>query len=212
MSELLAIIRTKIEDHNLNEIVSLMDYQRPTKALERLDSLLSATNLLSWFNQGSYDFKYSNREFVLKLGKVLDIPQSELISGTTKVNNEQLRIEKMFQPYIFIDTKFKRLSQPVFVLGICEGMRHIRISKNSVLRNKSAELQRIKQIVVQHYEECRGRLQMWGKIHQYVYFFDEGQKIAILPNGRTIQSDKDPQQKASLTLNGRDVCSLLLPD
>lgn len=212
MSELLATIRTKIEDHNLNEIVSLMGYQKTTRALGRLDSLLSATNLLSWFNQGSYDFKYSNREFVLKLGKILDIPQSELISGITMVNNEQARIEKMFQPYVYIDTRFKRQNQPIFILAIFEARRHIRISKNLVLRNKTAELQRIKQIVVQHYEECSGQLEIWGKIHQYIYFFDEGQKIAILPNGKTIQPDEDQQQKAALTLNGRDVCPLLLPD
>ena len=212
MSELLATIRTKIEDHNLNEIVSLMGYQKPTKALERLDSLLTATNLLSWFNQGSYDFKYSNREFILSLGEILEIPPAEITNEITAINNEQMRIEKMFQPYIFIDTKFKRQGQPIFALACCEGKRHIMIPKYDVLQNKTAELHRIKEIVMQHYVKTEGQLEVWGKIHQYVYNFDEDQKIAILPNGRTIQPDEDQQQKASLTLNGRDICPLLLPD
>ncbi len=213
MTDLLATIKLKVQNYDPNNIVTLMGYQRPTKALKRLNLLLSAPNLLRWFDQsGGFDFKYSNREFILKLGKVINIPQSELIVSITAVNKEQVRIEKMFHPYIFIDTKFKRQEQPIFVLACLESLRHINISKYDVLRDRDAELHRIKQIVLQHYQENNGQLELWGRIHQYLYVFDVNQKLVILPDGKITTADGYQQQKATLTLKGKDVCKLIRSD
>ncbi|MEA3544354.1 MAG: hypothetical protein U9R69_03930, partial [Thermodesulfobacteriota bacterium] len=190
---------------------TLMGYQRQNSimALNRLTLLLAAPNLLGWFNQSAFDFKYSNREFVLKLGDILNIPQSEVIAGVTAVNKEQVRIEKMFPAYIFIDTKFKRQGQPIFSLAFLEGVRHINISKYDVLQNKTAELQRIQHIVMQHYRENNGHLKLWGKIHRYLYVYDVKQRLAILPNGEIANDNGCQLQKASLTLKGKDICSVL---
>jgi hypothetical protein len=188
-----------------------MGYQRHNSimALNRLTLLLTAPDLLRWFNQSEFDFKYSNREFILTLGDILNIPTSEMIAGVTMVNKEQVRIEKMFPAYIFIDTNFKRQCQPILALAFLEGLRHIPISKYDVLRNKAAEFQRIQHIVMQHYRENNGHLDLWGKIHRYLYVYDVKQRLAILPNGE-ITNDNDCQlQKASLTLKGKDICTVL---
>lgn len=211
MTDLLATIKGKAQSYDPHHIVTLMGYrqQQPTKGLNRLKALLTAPDLLGWFNQSGFDFKYSNREFVLKLGNILNIPTSEVTAGITAANKEQMRIEKMFPAYIFIDTNFKRQGQPILVLAFLEGRRHIHISKYDVLRNKAAELQRIQHIVMQHYRENNGHLELWGKIHRYLYVYAVKQRLAILPNGE-ITNDNDCQlQKASLTLKGRDICPVL---
>ena len=208
MIDLLTTIKTRMLHHDPNDIVALMGYRKPDKAVERLNVLLATSDLLRWFDRSGFDFKYSNREFILKLGAILNIPQSELIATVTAVNKEQIRIEKMFQPYVFIDTQFRRASQPTFVLAVLEGLRHIHISKYDVLNNEDAELQRIKKIVLQHYQEHNGQLKLWGNIHQYVYAFDANQRLVILPDG-TVTSDEEYQlQKTTLTLKGKDITPL----
>lgn len=211
MTDLLATIKGKAQSYDSHHIATLMGYQRQNSimALNRLTLLLTAPDLLWWFNQSGFDFKYSNREFILTLGDILNIPQSEVISGITAVNKEQVRIEKMFPAYIFIDTNFKRQGQPIHILAFLEGRRHIHISKYDVLRNKAAELQRIQHIVMQHYRENNGLLELWGRIHRYLYVYDVEQRLAISPNGE-ITNDNDCQlQKATLTLKGKDIGTVL---
>jgi hypothetical protein len=212
MTDLLVTIKAKAQCCDLTEVVRLMGYQKTDKALVRLNLMLSAPNLLRWFDKSGFDFKYSNREFVLKLGNVLDIPQSALTAGIAAMSKEQVRIEKMFQPYIFINTKFKRKNEPIFALAMLEGSRRINISKDDVLQNQTAELQRIKQIVMDHYKKNSGELKLWGKIYQYIYSFEVNQTLAISPNGKATNVDEYQQQKASLTLKGKDLCKLLVPD
>ncbi|MFK5926560.1 MAG: hypothetical protein QM483_08025 [Desulfuromusa sp.] len=212
MTDLLVTIKAKAQCCDLTEVVRLMGYQRPGKALERLNLMLSAPNLLKCFDKSGFDFKYSNREFVLKLGNILDIPQSAITDGIEAMNREQVRIEKMFQPSIFINTKFKRQNQPIFVLAMLEGSRRINISKDDVLQNQTAELQRIKQIVINHYKKNSGELKLWGRIYQYIYSFEVNQTLAISPNGKVTNDDGYQQQKASLTLKGKDLCKFLVPD
>jgi len=211
MTDLLATIKMKSQSYRPGDLVELIGYRQSqqTKAVNRLNLLLSVPSLLRWYDQSGFDFKYSNREFLLKLGDVLNIPQAEVTAGITATNKEQVRIVKMFQPYIFIDTNFKRQSQPIFVLAFLEGRRHINISRDDVLRDKEAELKRIQRIVIQHYRDNKGSLNLWGKIQRYIYVFDVNQQWAILPNGEVSNTDRYRQQRASLTLKGKDICPLI---
>lgn len=211
MTDLLTTIIAKEQSYHPGNLVTLMGYRQSqqTKAVNRLNLLLSAPSLLRWYDQSCFDFKYSNREFLLKLGEVLNIPQVDVIAGITAADKEQVRIAKMFQPYIFIDTNFKRQNQPIFALAFLEGRRHIDISKYDVLRDKEAELNRIQRIVIRHYRDHHGSLELWGKIQRYIYVFDVNQQWAILPNGEVSNVDRYRQQRASLILKGKDICPVI---
>lgn len=208
MSDLLEILQEKARNIDSTELLVQMGYHKPDKALERLNRLFAASDLLWWFHHSGFDFKYSNREFILKLGEILDIPQTAVLNGIAVVQQEQLRVEKMFQPYVFIDTGFKRQNQPIFALALLEGQRHITLSKYDVLHDKDAELERVKQIVQEHYEANDGQLAFWGKIQRYLYVFGADQKLAILPDGKVLSAIDDQLQKATLTIKGKDLSPL----
>jgi hypothetical protein len=204
MTDLLKIIQQKIQNCDLSEIVSLMGYKKLDRPLQRLNLLLSAPDLLRWFDQSSFDFKYSNQEFIFKLGTVLNIPQEDLINWIFKLNSEQKRIANMFAPYIFIDTQFKRQNQPIFVLAALENKRRIAISKYDVLQDKSAELNRIIKIIKNNYRKNDGELEFWGPIHHYVYVFAADQNITLSPAGKIINAHEFHEQQATLALKGKE--------
>jgi len=209
MSDLLVTLQQKTQKLDNIEILTKMGYHKPEKALKRLNCLLTSTNLLWWFNHDGFDLKYSNREFILKLGKIVNIPKAELLAELSAVQKEQIRIEKMFQTYIFIDTNFKRQNQPLFTLALLEGQRHITLSKYDVLKNATDELDRVKHIVRDHYKKSGGQLPFWGKIHRYIYVYGANQKLVIIPDGRAISPTDCQLQKATLTIKGKDISALL---
>ena len=74
--------------------------------------------------------------------------------------------------------------------------------------NKDAELERVKQIVQEHYETNDGQLTFWGEIQRYLYVFGADQKLAILPDGKVLSAIDDQLQKATLTIKGKDLSPL----
>jgi hypothetical protein len=212
MSDLLEVLQERARNIDNIELLAQMGYYKPDKALDRLNQLLTASDLLWWFNHSGFDFKYSNQEFIFELGKTLRIPQKELLIEVAAVREKQLRIEKMFQPYLFIDTNFKRQNQPIFALALLEGQRHITLSKYDVLNDRDAELERVKRIVQGHYKDTGGQLNFWGKIQRYIYVFGADQKVAILPDGGVISTDKCRLQRAILTIGGKELSPLFAPN
>jgi len=208
MSDLLEILQERARNIDSTILLLQMGYSKPERALDRLRRLLAAPDLLSWFNQSSFDFKYSNREFILRLGELLEISSAELLISITAVQDEQSRIEKMFKSYIFIDTNFKRQNQPVFMLAILEGQRHISLSKYDVEREQLAELKRVKHIVLDHYKDNGGKLSFWGEIQRYIYVYGDDQKLALYPDGRVVSADDSQLQMATLTIGGKDITPL----
>lgn len=208
MADLFKKIKINIDDFNRTNVIKLMGYQNTEKGILKLESLLSAPDLFSWFEQSCYDFKYSSETFLLELCKILLIPEDEVKIIIAEIKTEIIRIEQMFQPSIFIDTQFKRKSEPVFILSILSGRRHINISKYDVLLNQEEEFDRIRQIIMEHYKFCSGKIEILGKIHQYIYKYADGKKVGIMPDGTISEPDEYTESRASLSINGRDLTLL----
>lgn len=77
--------------------------------------------------------------------------------------------------YIFVNTNFKRKSEPIFALALLEPKRRISLSKIEGLLDKSTNeiLNDISNLVKNHYIEYKDGLYIWGKIASYqVHLFD----------------------------------------
>lgn len=88
--------------------------------------------------------------------------------------------------HLFIETGFKRRSQPIFVLAAMEGRRNILIDRYK-FNNKKEELEAVRNFVKKHCKEKKGEIELWGKIKFYVYsseWFDK--KILIDCDGNII--------------------------
>ena len=73
-------------------------------------------------------------------------------------------------PYIFIDMHFKRKGESIFVLAMMGARRNISINKELlVFKSEKEILKIIGDIVREHYTVHHGKLNLWGKIYNYVY-------------------------------------------
>jgi hypothetical protein len=92
--------------------------------------------------------------------------------------------------------------EPIFVLGLLEPRRHIKIDKNELLdKNIKQILPLISKRVKQHYADNDGQIVLWGKIYNYVKVLDA--TFVFNPYGEYIVkndlNDKD-YPKACLSL------------
>ena len=96
-------------------VLKKMGYASPKKARHRLESLLESPDIKSWLASGGYDFRYDGRGFLRKLWEVLELPPDSLEKEISRIDEKAVALAKMRQPYIFIDTHFRRKSEPIFV-------------------------------------------------------------------------------------------------
>lgn len=77
---------------------------------------------------GAFDFRYSNKQFLNKLCEVVGIEISDFQDEINVIQSAYDKMLDRFKSYVFVDTGFKRDSQPIFILAICESIRRIQMS------------------------------------------------------------------------------------
>ncbi len=138
-------------------------------------------------NESSFDSLYSTPEFIKYLCVTLNIP--ELLSNKIISETEEPSLQKQpgFKPSIFIETNFKRKSEPIFALAALEGTRYISLASEISYLPLNKLLEHAQHLVKAHYQK-RPNL-IWGKIEYYVFYYDEQTVIILSPEGKVIGAD-----------------------
>jgi len=203
---LINIINEKLAQNNPDTVLKKMGYRNPDHARERLESLTKAPSIESWLRHSSYDLHYSGKEFLRKLFEVLSLPADALEEELKLFDDKTVALAKMQQPYIYIDTNFKRQSQPIFALAMMEGRRRIPIDKEkSYGRELDKVLKRVGEIIVcRHYRESGGELPMCGRIRRYVYPHSGG-RSSVFDTERKLVSENNEieESRVQMSLYGR---------
>jgi len=198
-------IRERLTRTEPDTVLRTMGYTHPEHARERLESLLSATDIESWLHRSGYDFKYSGKEFLRKLFEALSLPTDALEAELTRIDTKTVALAKMKQPYIFVDTHFKRAGQPVFVLGALEWLRHLLVPKEDLYSKGLNEvLEMVGAFIHRHYIENDGELQLWGVIYRYIYRHSDGRDFVFDTEGRLIPETQEVEESmAVMRLHGK---------
>lgn len=190
-----------------------MGYRNVEKSLKRLDALLNSPSVYAWFRtkQAGFDFKYSAIEFFRELYKAAGIADAsaELVIKEVRDRDERIRVLPRY--HIFIDTGFKRKSEPIFVLAVCARLRHIPCSKERLIdMNEDEKYAYFKALIQSHYQESNGTIGIWGTIKHYVVFAGDSKKIVYFPDGSVAPiSEKIDIAKAVLELKGKDIVPII---
>ena len=151
-----------------------------------------------------FDFKYGGVAFVQALGQVLGI---DSVAIDTEIERAQARLRAesdAFKPYLWVDTQFKRKTQPIFALAFCEPLRFLQFAKSTALRPLGEQLCEVRQRIQNHMQETGGTLVMWGPVHQYFYYYADGKALVFSREadllGERLRSVPD---KAIVTLQGK---------
>ena len=198
MNKIFEQIKDYIRKNGIKETADKLGYLNTNSGKKRLLEILNSEGA-DWLAKSGYDMKYTSAELFKKLCGLAGIKGYE-----KELSKILKRINRDFQPYIFVDTGFKRVSQPVFVLAFSEGFRHISIAGQDVLEDEEAELERIINIANQHYDENNGVLPVWGRILRYVYVAGAEKTFEILPHSSyaVLENFRKPSE-ASLKINTR---------
>ena len=203
--ELLEHIKSRLSNVDVNQLVKPLGYNSPAKAIKRLKALISAANVENWLRQGGYDFVHSNQSFLMKLCEVLDLDENLYLPVIDNIRENLKKLSSMPQPYIFVNTNFKRSSEPIFALAFMEGQRRIYIDKLDVLNSLDEGISIAIQLVREHYKKSNGTLKMWGKIDNYVYHVNN-KKYVLTHRGEVLDAPPEiPESRTSLFIGNREI-------
>lgn len=197
--DLMVKIKSELKKTEKATIVKALGYSNIERGIIKLDEFLSVKSIEEWMMQSGYDFVHYNRSFLIKLCEILELPDKECMAHIEKAEIKLRSIEKMDQPYIFVNTNFKRTTEPIFVLAFTEGLRRIAIDKFKIYDRDDEGLSLAKEIIKEHYKKTQGEVAIWGKIENYVYHV-KGKKYLINPDGE-IEKDGTDVYESMATLS-----------
>ncbi len=203
--QLIDLIKEKMQGLEKDLIIRALGYYNKKKGLKKLDELLSAETAEEWLKGSGYDFTHTNESILTKLCEVLDLDKKYYINIIKIINKRLNAISLMPQPYIFINTNFKRTSQTIISLACLEGIRRIYIDKKDVFDSNDDGLSIAKKLVRENYFETKGVAGIWGKIHNYIYFAN-GKKFTLNKDGEIeVEAEEVFESKATVSVGGREI-------
>ena len=110
--------------------------------------------------------------------------------------------------YLFINTDFKRTTQPIFILAFCESQRRIRLNLENLLFKSDDEiLQIVSQFVKDDFYTSEAKAGIWGSIVSYTWNHRDEETYSFHTDGSYEKIDIKPEQvKATLSIKGRTIC------
>lgn len=187
-------------------VLNELGYSKPNqKHISRLNNILSSPVLGldgTWF-----DLKYSNSEYIKKLAEICGF-NSKIVEEFIQRTEEKLDSEKhAFKPYIFINTGFKRTTQPIFALAACEHLRYLTLPKDLIDKPVLQQLAIVHEKIDKHLEKTSGSVGIWGNVISYLYVYDRGSALEISPTGKILGSHNnfEPDSHAKLEHNGKEI-------
>jgi len=166
------IVHNELNNTSKPEILKKLGYSSEQKASLALEKFLKSNNLHEWLHSGFYDFKYTAQSFFKKLCRILNIDTNIIEKALRFDMKLSLEIKKFENSYIFIDTNFKRTTQPIHALAFMESKRRLKLPKEQLLFQTDDEiLSLIGKFIQKHYKLSNGDIGIWGKIVHYVLHY-----------------------------------------
>jgi len=201
------ILREKIQLISKKEIIKQMGYNNKERGLNSLEKFLSSKNLYSWIHSGNYDFKYAPIEFFKTLCKIINIPDKDVEKELKNCDILEKELNKIKYCYIFINTNFRRVNQPIFALAALQHYRIIAIPKDKLLFKTDKEIfSTVSTLVKNHYKNSSGKILMWGKIVNYKYYHSDDQDYVFDIDGKQIEvSETIFESKVELKIKNKNI-------
>jgi len=199
---------TKLKNIEPREVLRKMGYRKITdKTIERLKRVLS--NELLGLDKSHFDFKYSNLEFVKALCDLCEINFKSYQDDIDKQLEDISTLNHAYWPHVFVDTGFRRESQPIFALALLEGHRRLCLPIEYKLASLEEQVKYTKTLISEHYKNTEGHLDVWGDIKRYVLKTSETSSLVFNPQGDLIDEKVVDQNIAKVSLGSKDITKLL---
>jgi len=122
----------------------------------------------------------------------------------------ELEKERFINCYLFINTNFKRKSEPIFVLAFMEHKRRIAYKSigNLYFKSDNKILEIVSKFVKEDYFTCDGTIKLWGDIVSYNWHHLDDKIYVFNKNGSfKISTRNIVESKATLSIKGKEINS-----
>lgn len=214
MSDLQQQIKQRAKFRAEDDLLRQMGYAKPGRRhIERLAMVLADPAL--GLGTPMYDFVHGRRDFLRALCRALRIPEHSCREFIAERDALEKAERQAYQPWLFVDTGFKRADRPgmpIFILAMIESKRRLPLPPDTFRLPWEEQLQTAQQTVRQHMADTGGELKIWGRIQRYLFCYAEDRKLEIAPSGEVRgEASGRGLSQASMTLKGKPV-SLLNDD
>jgi hypothetical protein len=200
---LLKQIQTYLHDYTIQEVISKLGYKssKNIKIIQTIHELLEITDINDYLDKSYYDFKYSSKTLLKAICKLAGVPKLVYAATIEEYEDKKRRLLALKQPYIFVDTDYKRKGEPIFALAALENKRRIILDKELYLSKTQEELNTyISNVVKLHYKWRNGKLPIWGNIRAYLYYDEQGNRTVYNTLGDAIKDEDAWETRANVTL------------
>ena len=217
----LELIQQQLNNANLDEATEaiyqdLKNAKSPrSRIVFRSKSIIDKEQILSYLQgiinaEDPYNVrneKVRYEEFLEYLCEVLEISKIDYEVLLDACRDMRRRYDALKEPYIYVDTNFRRKSEPIIALAMLEPKRRIKIDKLYYLeRSEEENLAYVSNAVKLHYKWRKGVLVLWGQIRNYIYYDGRGNRTVFNCLGDVIEVDEICESRASVTLEKEKGC------
>ena len=199
-------LKNKLQFSSKEQIIKELGYNSTEKGTKALDGFLKSKDLYTWIHSGYYDFKYTAEQLLKRLCVILDL-DSKTVDDELQIQVKYYaELRRVQYNYIFVNTNFKRTTQPIFALAYSEAKRRIKLdAKECIFKSETEILDIVSKTVKQHYLKTKGNIGIWGSIENYIYHHND--KIFTFDrDGNRITADTVNESKATLSLKRKSLC------
>ncbi len=182
-------LQNRVRSEDRDCLLEKLGYHNRARGEETIGTFVSTPSLYEWIRTGHYDMKYSAESFYKKLCALFRIDAFECDEALEKARGFLDKVNRSDTPHIYIDTGFRRKSEPIHVLAFMESRRRIMFQKEHILsQSLEKTLDEVAETVREHYSDNNGTLPLWGEIRRYVYHHTDGRRFVFNPDG-TLDED-----------------------
>ncbi len=200
-------IKERLEVVDQHALAKELGYNSYSTYAKTLDKFLSSKTPSIWLSNGHYDFSHTANSFISKLCEKLKIKPSFYQQEIKLAKEKNEELAKLANCYIFVNTNFRRTTEPIFALAFMESKRRIQIdAKDLIFKDINKILEMVSKVIQEHYIDTKGVLTIWGKIENYVYHHIDDKSYIFDTNGVIINDDAEiTESRAILTLGNKEI-------
>ncbi|WP_169778231.1 hypothetical protein [Campylobacter curvus] len=165
--EQLKILTQNSDKKALSKALGYVREQNFTRALANLEA---AKSLDEFITKGHFDWAHSSETLILALSKHFALDIDAELSEVQKLYNERVKFRGS---YIYIDTDFRRKSEPIFALAMAQHLRYISLTPfldEICFKALNEQLKAISNITKNYYQKTQ-TIPIFGAITGFKLYF-----------------------------------------
>lgn len=209
MKKLQQILNQKLQHADFNDVAQIMGYHGDlSSAAKRIGVVLSDSEL--GLGSGIFDFKYNSVEFLVSLCQAVGIKEQEYLADIKEIQSYRDKKRSAYKSHVFVDTDFKRKGETIVSLAVLSHLRFIYLDMEVRLLPVHKQIERVKDIVHEHYKQNNGSITLWGEIKRYRFFYAKNKSLVFSVDGRILQEGNEfTPPRAGLFIGNRDITSVV---